>query len=160
MDHPLELAAGPSNDIGIDPFQGRTKLRRIEVAVVGDPAANGGVVYRSQIAQGLVIAVMKRPTPDFPADARQRLRTGGGQEAVCEDAPTRLDPHRLSGSELVAQKVEADVRKFSIDCPPTPAAPLLAFTRLKASQTSRLRIRNGFASPMDSSRCQLAHSLG
>src|SRR5674476_1491830 len=35
--------------------------------------------------------------------------------------------------------------KSSIDRPSTPAAPWLAFTRLKASQTSRLGIRNGFA---------------
>jgi L-alanine-DL-glutamate epimerase-like enolase superfamily enzyme len=32
MDHPLVFAAGPSNDIGVDPFQGWTQLRRIEVA--------------------------------------------------------------------------------------------------------------------------------
>ena len=46
MNHPLEFAACPSNDIGIDPFQGRTQLRRIEVTVVGDPAADGRVVHR------------------------------------------------------------------------------------------------------------------
>src|SRR5450755_4692150 len=32
IDHPLVFAAGPSNDIGVDPFQGWTQLRRIEVA--------------------------------------------------------------------------------------------------------------------------------
>src|SRR5712672_3288058 len=35
MNHPLEFAACPSNDIGIDPLQGRTQPRRIEVTVVG-----------------------------------------------------------------------------------------------------------------------------
>ena len=41
--HPLELAAYPPDDIGIDPLQGRTQLRLIEVAVVGDPAAVHGL---------------------------------------------------------------------------------------------------------------------
>ena len=44
----------------------------------------------------------------------------------------------------------------AIDCPSTPAAPWLAFTRLKASQTSRLGIGNGFALSTGSSRCQMA----
>src|ERR1700687_3723421 len=76
--HPLELAAYPSNDIGIDPLQGRTQLRLVEVAVVGDPAADARVVHRGQLGQGFVAAVVKRPAPDLPADARQRLRAGGG----------------------------------------------------------------------------------
>src|ERR1700693_1682491 len=41
-------------------------------------------------------------------------------------------------------------------CPSTSAAPWFAFTRLKASQISRLGILNGFASSMDSSRHQMA----
>ena len=110
VDHPLVFAASPSNDIGIDPFQGWTQLRRIEVAVVVDPAPDARVVHRGQIAEGLVAAVMKRPIPDLPADARQCLWAGSRQEAVCEDAPIWLDPNRLSGSELVAQKIEVDVR--------------------------------------------------
>src|ERR1019366_5364478 len=61
MDHPLVFAASPSNDIGIDPFQGWTQLRRIEVAVVVNPAPDARVVHRGQIAEGLVAAVMKRP---------------------------------------------------------------------------------------------------
>src|SRR6202022_3168854 len=48
----------------------------------------------------------------------------------------------------------------AIDCPSTPAAPWLAFTRLKASQTSRFGILNGFASPTGSSRFQLANGQG
>src|SRR6516225_8533200 len=39
-----------------------------------------------------------------------------------------------------------------IDCPSTPAAPWFAFTRLKASQTSRFGIENGFALSTRSSR--------
>src|SRR5213082_1878947 len=35
---PLELAARPADDIEIDPLQGRTQLRPVEVAVVVDPA--------------------------------------------------------------------------------------------------------------------------
>src|SRR5256885_2860160 len=46
--------------------------------------------------------------------------------------------------------------KSAIDCPSTPAAPWLAFTRLKASHTSRLGIGNGFALSTGSSRCQMA----
>jgi len=91
MDHPPVFAASPSNDIGIDPFQGWTQLRRIEVAVVVDPAPDARVVRRGQIAEGLVAAVMKRPVPDLPADARQCLWAGSRHEAVCEDASTRLD---------------------------------------------------------------------
>ena len=48
----------PSNDI---------------VAVVVDPAPDARVVHRGQSAEGLVAAVMKRPVPDLPADARQCL---------------------------------------------------------------------------------------
>src|SRR5208282_1363507 len=44
----------------------------------------------------------------------------------------------------------------AIDCSSTPAAPWFAFTRLKASQTSRLGILNGFASSTGSSRHQMA----
>src|SRR5215831_367449 len=107
--HPLELATCPPDDIGIDPLQGRTQLRLVEVAVVGDPAPNARVVHLGQFSQGLVAAVMQRPAPHFPADARQRLRAGGGLETVREDAPVRLHPHDLSGSKLEAEKVEMDV---------------------------------------------------
>src|ERR1700757_2685427 len=75
---PLELAARPADDIEIDPLQGRTQLRLLEVAVVVDPAANARVVHLGQFGQGLVAAVMKRPAADFPADARQGLRADGG----------------------------------------------------------------------------------
>jgi hypothetical protein len=34
-----------------------------------------------QILQGFVAAMMKRPAPNCSADGRQRLRTGGRQEA-------------------------------------------------------------------------------
>src|SRR5262249_59912271 len=53
--------------------------------------------------------MMKRPATDVAADARQRLRAGGGLETVREDAPVRLHPHDLSGSKLEAEKVEMDV---------------------------------------------------
>src|SRR5215469_2830079 len=78
---PLVLAARPADDIEIDPLQGRTQLRLVEVAVVVDPAANARVVHLGQVLQGLVAAMMKRPAPNCSADGRQRLRTGGGQEA-------------------------------------------------------------------------------
>jgi len=111
--HPLELAAYPPDDISIDPLQGRTQLRLIEVAVVGDPAADARVVHLGQFAQGLVAAMMKRPAADISADARQCLRADGGLETVREDAPVRLHPHYLSGSELEAEKVKVDVGKVA-----------------------------------------------
>jgi len=69
-------------DIGIDPLQGRTQPRLVEVAVIGDPPSNARVVHLGQLLQGLVAAMMKRPTPNRSADGRQRFRTGGGHEAV------------------------------------------------------------------------------
>src|SRR6266513_1139162 len=108
--HPLELAAYPPDDIGIDPLQGRTQLRLVEVTVVGDPAADARVVHLGELGQGFIAAVMKRPAANLAADARQRLRAGGGLETVREDAPVRLHPHDLPGSKLETQKVEVDVR--------------------------------------------------
>src|SRR5271157_1443799 len=75
---PLEFAARPADDIEINPLQGRTQLRSVEVAVVVDPALNARVVHLGQIWQGFVAAMMKRPAPDRPTDERQRLRAGGG----------------------------------------------------------------------------------
>jgi len=69
---PLELAARPADDIEIDPFQGWTQLRLVEVAVVVDPAANARVVHLGHILQGLVAAMMKRPAPNCSADVRDR----------------------------------------------------------------------------------------
>ena len=37
---PFEFAARPSDDIEVNPLQGRTQLRSVEVAVVVDPASN------------------------------------------------------------------------------------------------------------------------
>jgi len=122
--HPLELAAYPPDDIGIDPLQGRTQLRLIEVAVVGDPAADARVVHLGQFGQGLVAAVMKRPAADISADARQRLRAGGGLETVREDASVRLYPHDLSGSKLEAEKVKVDVGEVAAPVDITFGCPL------------------------------------
>src|SRR6201981_2990203 len=111
--HPLELAAYPPDDIGIDPLQGRTQLRLIEVAVVDDPAADARVVHLGQFGQGLVAAMMKRPAADIAADARQCLRADGGVETVREESPVRLHPHYLSGSKLETEKVKVDVGKVA-----------------------------------------------
>ena len=82
---PLELTARPADDIGIDPRKGRAQLRPIEVAVVVDPAFDARIVRLGQILQGLVAVMVKRPTPDCPADGRQRFRSGCGQETVRVD---------------------------------------------------------------------------
>src|SRR5215472_19155303 len=80
--HPLELAAYPPDDIGIDPLQGRTQLRLVEVAVVGDPAADAWVVHLGQFGQGFVAVMMKRPAADFSADARHCPRANGGLKCI------------------------------------------------------------------------------
>src|SRR2546421_8743811 len=59
-----------------------------------------------QLGQGFVAAVMKRPAANLAADARQRLRAGGGLETVREDASVHLHPHDLPGSKLETEKVE------------------------------------------------------
>src|SRR5947208_4487663 len=108
--HPRELETCPPDDIGIDPLQGRTQLRLVEVTVVGDPATDARVVHLGQLGQGFIAAVMKRPAANLAADARQRLRAGGGLETVREDASVHLHPHDLPSSKLETQKVEVDVR--------------------------------------------------
>ena len=40
---PFEFAARPADDIEVNPRQGRTQLRSVEVAVVVDPASNARV---------------------------------------------------------------------------------------------------------------------
>jgi hypothetical protein len=86
--HPLELATRPPDDIGIDPLQGRAQLRPVEVAVVGDPAADARVVHLGQLSQGFIAAVVQRPAVDIAADARQCLRASRGLEAVREYPPS------------------------------------------------------------------------
>ena len=71
------------------------------------------VVHLGQFGQGLVTAMMKRPAADFPADARQCLRTNGGLKTVREDASVHLHPHDLSSSKLEAEKVKVDVGKVA-----------------------------------------------
>src|SRR5215475_3163646 len=107
--HPLELATGPPDDIGIDPVQGRTQLRLVEVTVVGDPAADARVVHLRQLSQGFVAAVVQRPAANIAPDALQCRRAYGWLETVREDAPVRLHPHDLPGSKLEAEKVKVDV---------------------------------------------------
>ena len=110
---PFEFAARPADDIEVNPLQGRTQLRSVEVAVVVDPASNARVVHLGQIWQGFVAAMMKRPAPDRSANERQRLRAGGGLEAVREDALRAFPPHRLPGPKLESQKVERDDREVA-----------------------------------------------
>ena len=66
---PFEFAARPADDIEVNPLQGRTQLRSVEVAVVVDPASNARVVHLGQIWQGFVAAMMKRPAPDRSANS-------------------------------------------------------------------------------------------
>src|SRR5207245_11026905 len=75
---PLELAARPADDIEIDPLQGRTQLRQIEVAVVVDPALNVWVVHLGVVLQGLGVAIMKRRSQHGPYDSLPLLGPGSG----------------------------------------------------------------------------------
>src|SRR5881396_768120 len=109
ISRPLGLAARPADDIEIDPLQGRTQLRPVEVAVVVDPALNVRVVGLSQILQGFVAVMMKGPAPDRPADGRQRLRAGCRHEAV-RGAPS---PYRLPRSKHETEKVERLAREVA-----------------------------------------------
>src|SRR6266508_3415959 len=81
----LELTTRPADDIDIDPLEGRAQVRPIELAVVVDPAFDVRIVRLSQILQGLVAVMVKCPTPDRPADGRQRFRSSCGQETVRVD---------------------------------------------------------------------------
>ena len=74
-----------------------------------DPAADARIVHLGQFGQRFIAAVMQRPAAYLATDARQRLRTSRGLEAVRENAPVRLHPHDLSGSKLKAEKVKVDV---------------------------------------------------
>ena len=58
----------------------------------------------------------------------------------------KIAPRRQPVPELV-EVVRRSTSNSAIDCASTPAAPWLAFTRLKASQTSLLGMSNGFALP-------------
>jgi hypothetical protein len=111
MTQPFVLPARPADDIEVDPLQGRTQLRSIEVAVVVDPALNVRVVHLGQVLQGLVAAMMKSPTPDRPADGRQRFRAGGGQEA--RKGPTRSS-QRFSRPEFESEKVKRLVSEVAV----------------------------------------------
>ena len=108
---PLEFTARPADDIEIDPLQGRTQLRAIEVAVVVDPALNVRVVHVGQFLQGLVTSLMKRPPPDFPADGHECLRAGGGHEAVRGDMTL---PYRFPRSETETEKIKRRVQAVKI----------------------------------------------
>ena len=79
----------------------------IEAAVVVDPAANARIVHRSQVLEGFVAAVMKRPAPNCSAHGLERRRTRRGHEAMRRDVPL---PDRFPCSECEAEEVERLVR--------------------------------------------------
>ena len=85
MTQPLEFPARPADDININPLEGRAQVRPIELAVVVDQAFDVRIVRLSQILQGLVAVMVKRPTPNCPADGRQRFWSSCGQETVRVD---------------------------------------------------------------------------
>ena len=108
--HPLELAACPADQKGINPRQGRTQLRVIEAAVVVDPAADARIVHRSQVLQGFVAAVMKRPVPNCSAHVLERRWARRGHEAMRRHVPL---PDRFPCPECEAEEVKRLVRKIA-----------------------------------------------
>jgi len=110
MAKPLELAACPADQKGINPRQGRTQLRVIEAAVVVDPAADARIVHRSQVLQGFVAAVMKRPVPNCSAHVLERRWARRGHEAMRRHVPL---PDRFPCPECEAEEVKRLVRKIA-----------------------------------------------
>src|SRR5947207_5480206 len=90
------MLSSQSVAIAIDPLEGRAQVRPIELAVVVDPALDVRIVPLGQILQGFVAVVVKCPTPDCPADGRQRFRSSCGEETVRVDVSL---PQRLPCSE-------------------------------------------------------------
>src|SRR3974390_2363765 len=70
LTQPFEFPSRPADEIDIDPLEGRAQLRPIELAVVVDPAFDVLIVLFGQILQGFVAVMVKRPTPDGPANGR------------------------------------------------------------------------------------------
>src|SRR5262249_56119066 len=99
-------------------------------------AANARVVHLGQILQGLVAAMMKRPAPNCSADGRQRLRTGGGQEA--RKGPT-FPSQRFLRPECKPEKVERLVWKVATAVP-TPALPDLCLLGMQHQLAGRKAI--------------------
>ena len=110
MAKPLELAACPADQKGINPRQGRTQLRVIETAVVVDLAADARIVHRSQVLQGFVAAVMKRPVPNCSAHVLERRWARRGHEAMRRHMPL---PDRFPCPECEAEEVKRLVRKIA-----------------------------------------------
>ena len=107
---PFEFPARPADDIDIDPPEGRAQLRPIEPAVVVDPAFDVRIVLLGQILQGFVAVMVKRPTPNGPANGRQRFRAGRGQKTSKRSTPS---PQRSPRSEHESEKGECLVRKVA-----------------------------------------------
>ena len=71
---------------------------------------NVRIVHVGQVLQGLVTALMKRPSPDCPGYGRECLRAGGGHEAV---RGKNTLPHRFPRSETETEKIERFVREVT-----------------------------------------------
>ena len=69
-----------------------------------------GLYMLAKVLQGLVTALMKRPSPDCPADGRECLRAGGGHEAV---RGKNTLPYRFPRSETETEKIERLVREVA-----------------------------------------------
>src|SRR5882672_9214798 len=105
--HALELATCPPDDIGIDPLQGRTQLRPVEVAVVGDRAAHARVVNMSAQPS-------RTGTPGRPHAAQQESgRTTEGGELTSRELarPQRATEESDAGGREKATRSPAGDRR-------------------------------------------------
>ena len=88
MTQPFELSARPADDIEIDPLQGRTQLRLVEVAVVVDPAANARVkalIIADSVSEGLRRPGAARGEAGY-RQGRAGRRVAGGLVERLDDA--------------------------------------------------------------------------
>ena len=105
---PFEFAARPADDIEVNPLQGRTQLRSVEVAVVVDPASNARVVHLGQIWQGFVAAVMKRPAYSCVSPYGPAILVTHGQQRT-----HALQQNRRGFSEFAGQACSSPSSAFA-----------------------------------------------
>jgi hypothetical protein len=166
---PLEPTHGPKTTVPRHRPCGRTSGDAVRVKIClrfancaancvlpSAGSASTRIEMRPQTTRRKTLANLRRGEADATLWAscksgRRDIRIGAAEGAV--RFRNAHPPNRwwkaAPGGQPVPQLIEGLSASLgsnaSIDCPSTPAAPWLAFTFLKASQTSRFEIANGFA---------------